>query len=135
MIESLPGMPKIGEKLLISGKIHTQQFSYKDKKRTSIQVIAKQMYVCDDRYGKIQVKTPNNVEMLAQICFDISNEETYSNFIIAVQNKLKYVKYCFDDNTPISTLLHLNKHTSFDFQKFRWNRCGSNGFCTDICIQ
>lgn len=91
MIETLRGMPKIGQNLLIAGKIRTQQFLYKDKRRTSIQVIAKQMYVCDDRYEKFHVKTPNKVELLAHICFDVSNEETYSVFVLAVHYKSMYV--------------------------------------------
>lgn len=91
MVESLPGMPKTGQNLLITGKIRTHQFSHTDKKGTSIQIIAKQIYLCDDRYGKYHVKNPNKVELLAHICFDISNEEAYSIFILALHNKSKYV--------------------------------------------
>lgn len=91
MIETLPGMPKTGQNLLITGKIRTQQFTYNGKKGTSIRVIAKQIYLCDNRYGKFYVKNPNNVELLAHICFDISNEETYSIFILALHYKSKYV--------------------------------------------
>lgn len=89
MIETLPRMPEIGQNLLVAGRIRTQQFSYNnDKKRTSIQVISKQIYLCDDIYGKFHAKIPNRVELQAHICFDITNEETYSVFILAVHFKL-----------------------------------------------
>lgn len=91
MIETLPGLPEIGHNLLITGKIRTQQFSYNNKKRTSIQIIAKQIYLCDDRYEGFIAKTPNRVELQAHICFDISNEETYSVFVLAVHFKSQYV--------------------------------------------
>lgn len=108
MVESLPGMPKTGQNLLVTGKIRTQNFTQNNgKKGTSIQIIAKQIYLCDDRYmgsnkantltefkwadisdtvnnvENYQVKTPNKVELLAHICFNISNEETHSLFIVA----------------------------------------------------
>lgn len=91
MIETLPGMPEIGQNLLISGKIRTQQFFHNNRKRTSIQVIAKQIYLCDDRYGEFHARNPNRVELQAHICFDISNEETYSVFVLAVHFKSQYV--------------------------------------------
>lgn len=94
MAEALPGLPKTGQTLLVAGRIRTQQFVYNDKKGTSIQVIAKQIYTCDNRCGKFHVKNPNKVELLAHICFDISNEDAYSHFTVALHSKSKYVYYC-----------------------------------------
>lgn len=118
MVESLPGMPKKGQNLFVSGKLRTQNFTQENGKRgTSIQIVAKQIYLCDNtcmgsnkpntsiefRSANIcdaantvvenyLVKNPNKVELLAHICFDISNEETHSLFILAPHHYSKYVK-------------------------------------------
>lgn len=88
MVENLPRMPKTGQTILITGKIRTQQFPCNGKKGTSIQIIAKQMYPCES--GEY-IKNLNHVELLGHICFDISNQDTHSCFIVALHNKMMYV--------------------------------------------
>lgn len=118
MIESLPGTPKTGQKLLITGRLRTKQFLQDNgKKGTSIQIMAKQIYLCDDGQmeniqaisnddneynevdakisklsngnGKFDVRDQNKVELLAQICFDIHNEDAYSSFSLALHYRAK----------------------------------------------
>lgn len=131
MIENLPGLPKTGQTLLITGKLRTQQFPCNGKKGTSIQIIAKQMYLCEDTNEG--VKNLNHVELLAHICFDISNEETHSVFILALHNQTKYVFFFtrkFAENfniqgQPLSwncTKVVYQRSFPFpDFQRFRWS--------------
>lgn len=115
MIESLPGMPKTGQNLLVTGKLRTKQFIQDNgKKGTSIQILAKQIYLCNDRENNAiqtispnddnvdgdvpellssgattKIKNQNEVELLAQICFDIQNEEAHSTFSLALHHFAK----------------------------------------------
>lgn len=115
MIESLPGTPKTGQKLLVTGRLRTKQFLQNNgKKGTSIQIMAKQIYLCDDTQlenmqaipngngnpngvntkipnssDRFDVKDQNRVELLAQICFDIQNEDAYSSFSLALHYRAK----------------------------------------------
>lgn len=89
MTEYLPGMPKTGQTVLVTGKIRTQKFPCNgDKEGSSIRIIAKQMYLCEDSEC---LKNQNHIELLAYICFEISNRETYSVFILGVHYQKKYV--------------------------------------------
>lgn len=115
MVENLRRMPKTGQNILVTGKMRTQQFTLSNgKKGTSIQVVAKQIYLCDNssHTGSIEmpaapqlrntansvgsidnkrVKDTNKVELFAHICFDILNEETHSVFTLALHYQTKYV--------------------------------------------
>lgn len=111
-IENLPNLPKTGQKLLITGTLRTSNFTQNNGKRgTSLQINAQQIYLCDNgEAGKVeQTENPNNdpenqksnitesknnvmnfelkdqnhVEIMAQICFDIVNEDSYSTFNVA----------------------------------------------------
>lgn len=89
MVENLPGMPKTGQTLLVTGKIRTKQFPCNGNKNgTSIQIIAKQIYLCEN--GEF-MNNQNHVELLAHVCFEISNQETYSVFTMAPHYQVKYV--------------------------------------------
>lgn len=118
MIENLPELPQNGQNLLITGKIGTQHFSsLTGKKQTSTHIFAKQIYFCDESYGRYHVKNANRVELQAHICFDITNEETHSVFVLALHFQSKYV------HTNYLNFKLLIAHILFNFQRSRWNRC------------
>lgn len=118
MIQSLPGTPKTGQKLLITGRLRTKQFIRDNgKKATGIKIMARQIYLCDDgqteniqaipnedgeynkvdanisnvsnKNGKFDVRDQNQVELLAYICFDIHNEDAFSSFSLALHYHAK----------------------------------------------
>lgn len=114
-MENMPGIVKTGERLLITGKLRTKHFEQDNGKRgTSIHIIAKQIYLCDnyksDEGNKIpqnnhadlneanklnktqfpcdvanfEIKDQNHIEIMAQICFDILNYDSHSTFNLAL---------------------------------------------------
>lgn len=108
VVESLPGIPKTGDKLLITGKLRTSHFIQNSGKRgTYLQVMAKQIYLCDNdeteevdktqssddfqdafKMEKISfdIKDQNQVELMAKICFEIQHENSFSTFSLALHN-------------------------------------------------
>lgn len=109
--DSLLGIPKTGQKLLITGRLRVNQFTQDTgKKGTSIQIMAKQIYLCggsgngtmkvdslNDDLPEIkyelnssntarptfEVTDQNKVGLFAQICFDIHNEDTFSSLTLS----------------------------------------------------
>lgn len=93
--------------MLITGRLRANQFIQDNgKKGTSIQVMAKQIYLCDgggngsinadslhDEHPRVkyemnssnsyEVRDQNKVELFAQICFDIHNEDTFSSLTLS----------------------------------------------------
>lgn len=117
VIESLPGIPQTGQKILVIGNICTKKFILNNGKNgTAFYIMAKQIYLCADdgnesrknaqstsehitlsneKVSDIEIfyiKDQNRVDVLAQICFEIQNEATYSCFVLSLHHRTKYVK-------------------------------------------
>lgn len=113
-LEHLPGIPKVGQKVLVTGKLRTSHFTLKDtgKRESSLPIMAKQIYLCDDgetqetdsnanlesntmngmgSASDFELKDQNHVELMAQICFEIVNEDKFSSFNLSVHYLLKWV--------------------------------------------
>lgn len=110
----MPGVPKTGQKILVTGKLRSNYFTQNNGKRgTSMHIIAKQIYLCDncksDEVNKMyplyadlneennlnktqfisdvvnfDIKDQNHIEIMAQICFDILNDDSHSTFNLAL---------------------------------------------------
>lgn len=110
----MPGIAKTGQNILVTGKLRTNYFTQNNGKRgTSIHIIAKQIYLCDNcksdelnkkypfyadvneenKLSKTQftcgvtnfdIKDQNHIEIMAQICFDILNDNSHSTFNLAL---------------------------------------------------
>lgn len=94
-LENLPGLPETGQKILVSGKLHTQNFTQQNGKRgTSISIMAKQIYLCQNDHTdetQFQEEGQNRVDLLASICSDILNQDKFSVFSLALNYLAKYV--------------------------------------------
>lgn len=124
-IENLPGLPKTGQKVFVSGKLRTQKFIQTNGKMgASIHIMAKQIYLCqsDDTNNaeiqiatvevpeiksignatKIEMKDQNQIDLMANICFDILNEDNHSVFSLALHYLSKYV---FNSSCNICSLI------------------------------
>lgn len=110
----MPGIVKTGQKVLVTGKLRTNYFTQNNGKRgTSMHIIAKQIYLCDnyesDEVNKVyplyadpneenkrsktqftsgvpnfDIKDQNHIEIMAHICFDILNDDSHSSFNLAL---------------------------------------------------
>lgn len=115
IIEKMPGLPTTGQRVFILGRLKTEKFTLQNGKiGQSIRIMAKEVYLCqeNDTYGTetqqafaenslaernsfnenvphFEIKDQNHVDLRAQICFDISNDDTYCNFILAVRHVVK----------------------------------------------
>lgn len=117
----MPGLPKTGQRVFILGRLKTEKFTLQNGKvGKSIRIMAKEVYLCQNNtYGtetqqaleenslainsnaernsfnenvpQFEIKDQNHVDLRAQICFDILNDDTYCNFILAVRHVAKYV--------------------------------------------
>lgn len=105
MTENLAEIPKTGQKLFVAGRPRTTNFSQdvNGKNGTSIQIVAKQIYLCDsneienreteNESNNVQfdIKDQNKIELFAQIPFEILNEERYCSFILALHHLARYM--------------------------------------------
>lgn len=113
----MPGLPTTGQRVFILGRLKTKKFTLQNGKvGTSIRIMAKEVYLCqkNNTYGtgtqqalaenslpinsnnsfnenvdQFEIKDQNHVDLRAQICFDILNDDTYCNFILAVRHVAK----------------------------------------------
>lgn len=115
IIEKMPGLPKTGQRVFILGRLKTEKFTLQNGKvGKSIRIMAKEVYLChgtetqqalaenslaiksnaernsfNENVPQFEIKDQNHVDLRAQICFDILNDDTYCNFILAVRHVAK----------------------------------------------
>ncbi|XP_055305507.1 uncharacterized protein LOC129570105 [Sitodiplosis mosellana] len=138
VMEKLPGIPKTGQKLIVTGKLRTGYFTQNGGKRgTYMQIMAKQIYLCDNGDAKeakqteayedsnvifennklsrthgaanFDIKDQNHVEIMAQICFDIINEDSYSYFNLALHYLSKNSDGLEEEQTDFITVFAYNE--------------------------
>lgn len=103
IIEKLPSELKTGQQLFVTGALRTNKFIQESGKTgTSIDIMAKQIYRCDDgdcmkndennddnTSTAIEIANQNKVELFSQICFDINNADTFSSLNLAIDHIFK----------------------------------------------